>query len=97
MIVTKKTSNDNIHWAVVTLNVAYVGLPFCLILSGLFYHFGLSKVSEKGASAYTIPILLSSLSAILKLFGFVFATKAFDYEEATKVTDIKTNGSFFLL
>ena len=82
--ITKQTSNEHIHWAVVNLNTSYIGLPLCLLLSGLFYYFGINVFNEK-ASMYVIPIFISTFSAILKLLGFVCSTLAFKYEDATKV------------
>ena len=83
--ITKKTSNDNNHWSLVNLYVAYPGLPLNLMFSGIFYYFGFSKISDKGASIYITPVLLSCLSALIKLGGFTFSTMAFKYEDATKV------------
>lgn len=85
---TKQTANVNIHWSVVNLSVAFIGLPLNLLLSFLFYYFGLTKISEKGASAYVAPVLLSALSSFFKLLGVTFSTLAFKFEEATKVRHI---------
>ena len=86
-LLTKKTTNAKIHWAITNLFTSYIGFPVSLIVSISLYSTGFSSVDLflKDASAISYQIGLSVSSAVFKLLGSIFYILAFSHEDATKV------------
>jgi drug/metabolite transporter (DMT)-like permease len=91
-ILIKKLCNMNVHWSVNTIYMAYYGLPVALFLSFLLYYLGYAHQSIKNYKTSVVleNVLYSALSAVLCLVAQICLNLALVYEEATRVSIMKT-------
>lgn len=92
-ILVKKLCNSSVDWSVITIYVAYFGLPVTICSTTLFIHLGhahSSLTSDQLKNEFPIQLAYAALSAVMANIGVASLNIAFQYEEATKVAILKT-------
>jgi drug/metabolite transporter (DMT)-like permease len=99
-VLLKKLNDQKAHYSVAIAYAAYFGLPFTLLLSLLSYLFGIEKTNKlehfKTAPALAWQIGFSLLSAFSGVLSQVLFNLALKYEEASKVSIIRSTDLFFI-
>ena len=90
-IIIKKLSINKVYFAISTIYGTYLGLPISLGISVIFI---LTKLSHKNINCELkylgLDVLFGSIGGILAVFGPVLLNISLQYEEATKVSIVRT-------
>jgi drug/metabolite transporter (DMT)-like permease len=91
-LITRKLCNQNIHWSLQIIYTAYIGFPMCFIVSLISYFTDSTRKEYIGSHLPELwyNFLYSMLSGVFCLLGLICLNLAFIYEEATKVSIIKS-------
>jgi drug/metabolite transporter (DMT)-like permease len=106
-ILLKKLANKNVHFTVTTLYTSYFGIPLTLIVSVVLISFGYADnpldIDHK-STGLTAQILFMIAGALFGLMSQSSMNAAFAYEDAIKISILKTTelpftflGQYFLL
>jgi drug/metabolite transporter (DMT)-like permease len=97
-ILIKKLCMSKVHFAVATIYASYFGLPSSILISVILFATGVShKHFVKELHFHLLPaqILFSVLSALCGIASQICLNFALNYEDASKVSILKTNDLLF--
>jgi drug/metabolite transporter (DMT)-like permease len=89
-VVLKSLCNVKVHWSVSTIYIAYFGLPICVASSVLLIYFGFAHRTFTNFKALQVNVAFSGASAVMAILGQCSLNIALNYEDATKVSILKT-------
>ena len=97
-LVLKKLSNSKLHWASNTIYVCWFGTPFSIMISlFLISQNYMHKNFEQEKKDLPLDFFYSIIGSFLSITGQIFLNISLKYEDATKITIVKTIGINILL
>ncbi|CAF0988720.1 unnamed protein product [Brachionus calyciflorus] len=94
-ILLKKLANQKVHYCVAIIYASYLGLPVCSIISFYLLFIGKERKSYIDFKSLLFQCALAFLSGLSGLLAQIFKNVAFNYEDVTKVSLIKSTDLFF--
>jgi drug/metabolite transporter (DMT)-like permease len=93
-LVLKKLSNSKVHWASNTIYVCWFGTPFSIMISLFLISQNLMhKNFEQEKKDLPLDFFYSIIGSCLSITGQIFLNISLKYEDATKITIVKTIGN----
>lgn len=90
-VITRSLVISKIHFSVISLYPAYVGIPVCLIFSSIMFWFKIQSFDQ-----FTGRDTFFSISgSVIGIFALIFLNKALEHEQASKVALLRISGIFF--
>lgn len=97
-VMIKKLCIQKVHFTTSTIYASYFGIPSSIVISSVLFLTGTSHAHfDKELHLHLLPsqIFIALVSALFGVFAQVFLNVALNYEDASKITILKSLDLFF--